>query len=82
VCIKIQSVGRIAERIVDHKSVEREPLQRELTQREISEFMGRLGKMYGHRGGIKAAMNMTSEQRSERARRAVNARWGNDCAAK
>jgi hypothetical protein len=62
----------MSERVVDHKSVEREP-----TQREISEFMSRLGRMYGHRGGLKAAQNMTAEQRSERARKAVVARWAN-----
>lgn len=34
-----------------------------------------LGKRGGRKGGLKSASNMTPEQRRERARKAVQARW-------
>jgi hypothetical protein len=34
-----------------------------------------LGKKGGRKGGLKSAANMTAEERRERARKAVEARW-------
>jgi hypothetical protein len=34
-----------------------------------------VGKMGGAKGGQKAASNMTAEQRTERAKKAAEARW-------
>ena len=41
------------------------------TKQEIREYFARFGK----KGGQARARNMTSEQRSEAARKAVEARW-------
>jgi hypothetical protein len=42
---------------------------------EIREFFVRMGKKGGASGGHARAANMTPEQRSESARKAVQARW-------
>jgi hypothetical protein len=42
---------------------------------EIREYFVRMGKMGGASGGRARAANMTAEQRSESARKAVQARW-------
>jgi hypothetical protein len=42
---------------------------------EIREFFVRMGKRGGASGGHARAANMTAEQRSESARKAVQARW-------
>lgn len=41
----------------------------------ISNYFSELGKKGGKKGGAMRAANMTQEQRSESARKAVNARW-------
>jgi hypothetical protein len=42
---------------------------------EVREFFVRMGKKGGASGGRTRAANMTAEQRSEAARKAVKARW-------
>jgi len=42
---------------------------------ELSAYLAKLGKKGGKRGGPARAAAMTPEQRSESARKAVNARW-------
>jgi hypothetical protein len=42
---------------------------------ELSAYLSKLGKKGGKRGGPARAAAMTPEQRSESARKAVNARW-------
>jgi hypothetical protein len=42
---------------------------------EIRDFFVKMGKKGGASGGHARAANMTAEQRSEAARRAVTARW-------
>jgi hypothetical protein len=42
---------------------------------ELSAYFAKLGKKGGKRGGTVRAAAMTPEQRSESARKAVNARW-------
>jgi hypothetical protein len=42
---------------------------------ELSAYFAKLGKKGGKRGGAVRAAAMTPEQRSESARKAVNARW-------
>jgi len=41
----------------------------------LREWYAKIGKKGGLRGGIRAALNMTPEQRVERARKAALARW-------
>jgi hypothetical protein len=43
--------------------------------REVRSYFSRLGKKGGRKGGAMRAANMTEEQRSESARKAVQARW-------
>jgi hypothetical protein len=42
---------------------------------EALEFFRQQGKDHGAEGGRKAAENMTPEERSKRAKKAVQARW-------
>ena len=42
---------------------------------ELRAYLAKLGKKGGKRGGPARAAAMTPEQRSEAARKAVNARW-------
>lgn len=42
---------------------------------ELREYLAKLGKKGGKKGGPARAANMTAEQRSESARKAVQARW-------
>lgn len=42
---------------------------------ELREYLAKLGKKGGKRGGPARAAKMTAEQRSESARKAVTARW-------
>jgi hypothetical protein len=42
---------------------------------ELREYLAKLGKKGGKKGGPARAAAMTPEQRSESARKAVNARW-------
>jgi hypothetical protein len=41
----------------------------------VKEFFVKMGRKGGKIGGKARAANLTDEQRSEAARRAVNARW-------
>jgi hypothetical protein len=41
----------------------------------LRKYLSKLGKKGGRKGGLARAANMTAEQRSEAARRAVQARW-------
>jgi hypothetical protein len=41
----------------------------------LREWYAKIGKKGGLRGGIRTALNMTPEQRVERARKAALARW-------
>jgi hypothetical protein len=47
----------------------------EMIRAVLSHLGRRNGKTSGHLGGLKAAANMTAEQRSERARKASLARY-------
>jgi len=42
---------------------------------ELRDYLAKLGKKGGKKGGPARAAAMTPEQRSESARKAVNARW-------
>jgi len=42
---------------------------------ELREYLSKLGKKGGKKGGLARAAAMTPEQRSESARKAVTARW-------
>ena len=42
---------------------------------EFREYLAKLGRKGGKRGGPARAAAMTAEQRSESARKAVKARW-------
>jgi hypothetical protein len=42
---------------------------------ELREYLAKLGKKGGKKGGPARAAAMTPEQRSESARKAVSARW-------
>jgi hypothetical protein len=42
---------------------------------ELREYLAKLGKKGGKIGGAKRAANMTAEERSESARKAVTVRW-------
>jgi hypothetical protein len=42
---------------------------------EFSAYLAKLGRKGGKKGGPARAAAMTAEQRSESARKAVNARW-------
>jgi len=42
---------------------------------ELSAYLAKLGKKGGKKGGPARAAAMTPEQRTESARKAVNARW-------
>jgi hypothetical protein len=42
---------------------------------EFRDYLAKIGRKGGRVGGIKRAANMTPEQRSEAARKAVSARW-------
>lgn len=44
---------------------------------EVLDFFKKQGAKGGKKGGTARAANMTPEQRSEAARKAVLARWGN-----
>ncbi len=48
-----------------------------MTPEQVEYFkkVGKKGGKYGAAGGHRAALNMTPEQRAERARKAVEARW-------
>ncbi len=41
----------------------------------LREWYAKIGKKGGAKGGHRAALNMTPEQRQERARKAAEARW-------
>jgi len=41
----------------------------------LRKYFQTVGKMGGATGGHKAALNMTAEQRKERAKKAAEARW-------
>jgi hypothetical protein len=41
----------------------------------LRKWYSKIGKMGGRKGGIRAALNMTPEQRRERALKATRARW-------
>jgi hypothetical protein len=43
--------------------------------KELREYLAKLGKKGGKKGGPARAAAMTPEQRSESARKAVQARW-------
>jgi hypothetical protein len=43
--------------------------------KELREHLAKLGRKGGKKGGPARAANMTAEQRSESARKAVLARW-------
>jgi len=43
--------------------------------KELREYLAKLGKKGGKKGGPARAAKMTAEERSESARRAVLARW-------
>jgi hypothetical protein len=43
--------------------------------KDVREFFSKMGKKGGKKGGAVRAANMTQEERSESARRAVRARW-------
>jgi hypothetical protein len=42
---------------------------------EVRKYFSKLGKKGGAKGGTARAAKMTAEERSESARRAVQARW-------
>ena len=42
---------------------------------ELSEYFAKIGRKGGRKGGSIRAANMTAEERSESARRAIQARW-------
>jgi hypothetical protein len=42
---------------------------------ELLEYLAKIGKKGGKKGGPARAAAMTAEQRSESARKAINARW-------
>lgn len=42
---------------------------------ELREYFAKIGKKGGKKGGAARASKMTDEERSESARRAVQARW-------
>lgn len=42
---------------------------------ELTEYFAKIGRKGGKRGGAVRASRMTAEERSESARRAVEARW-------
>jgi hypothetical protein len=42
---------------------------------EFRDYLAKIGRKGGRIGGAKRAANMTPEQRSEAARKAVQARW-------
>lgn len=42
---------------------------------ELRQYLSKLGKKGGRKGGLARAANMTAEERSEGARKAVLARW-------
>jgi hypothetical protein len=42
---------------------------------EMREYLAKIGRKGGLRGGHARAANMTAEERSESARKAVQARW-------
>ena len=48
----------------------------------VREYFSRLGKKGGAKGGHARAANMTAEERSDSARKAVLARWAKAKAAK
>jgi len=41
----------------------------------LREWYAKIGKKGGKVGGMRTALNMTPEQRAERARKAARARW-------
>ncbi len=43
--------------------------------KELSEWYQTIGRRGGLKGGIRAALNMTAEERRERAVKAARARW-------
>jgi len=43
--------------------------------KQLREYLSKLGRKGGLKGGRARAFNMTAEERSESARKAVNARW-------
>jgi hypothetical protein len=45
---------------------------------DVLEFFRKQGAKGGKKGGTRRAANMTAEQRSEAARKAVQARWAKD----
>jgi hypothetical protein len=47
-----------------------------VTPEMIEAVMKEMGRRGGKAGGEKSSANMTPEQRTERARRAAQARWG------
>jgi hypothetical protein len=49
---------------------------------ELREYLAKLGKKGGKKGGPARAAAMTPEQRSESARKAVQARWAKKSAKK
>jgi hypothetical protein len=65
---KPADLNRLAAAIVDHAT----------TEEDLSESQrAHAGRKGGQKGGKARAERMTREERSEAARRAANARWGN-----
>jgi hypothetical protein len=50
--------------------------------REFRDYLAKIGRKGGKVGGTKRAANMTAEERSEAARKAVQARWAKEKAKK
>jgi len=46
-----------------------------MRQKELSEYFAKIGKKGGKKGGRASAAKLTPEERSEKARKAVAARW-------
>lgn len=49
---------------------------------EFRDYLAKIGRKGGKIGGTKRAANMTAEERSEAARKAVQARWSREKAKK
>lgn len=58
------------------------PVDKKTISQVMREMGSKGGKKGGSKGGLNAAANMTPEQRTDRARKAVEARWGKKKRAK
>ena len=67
---KPADLNRLAAAIVDHATTEESP--------EPESQQTQAGRIGGRKGGKARAERMTPDERSEAARRAARARWGND----